>query len=88
MPLCSDCTNMPNDRCKHQKGRTAATPTTPAEGCGYFQPKQQTIALQPADPLTPAERAELAAFEARHPHALMDAGQVARWEWLRRKARG
>lgn len=82
MPLCGDCQLMPGTRCTHVNGRTAATPTTPADGCSYFTPKAQP------DPLTPAERAELLAFERRHPMALMDAGQVARWKALREKAAG
>jgi hypothetical protein len=39
MPLCESCKNMPHDRCLHQLGRRAATPTTDAYGCGYFTPK-------------------------------------------------
>lgn len=53
-----------------------------ATSCALFVARQPA----PADPLTPAERAELLAYEQRHPMALMDAGQLARWEALRRKA--
>jgi hypothetical protein len=45
MPLCESCKNMPHDRCLHQSGRRAATPTTDAYGCSYFTPK--VVQVQP-----------------------------------------
>jgi hypothetical protein len=81
MDYCFSCQFMPSSRCVHQQGIQAATPFTPA--CPLFKPQAAHT-----DPLTPAERARLDAYEAWGPMRLMDVWQANDYAALRQKAAG